>query len=232
MYFRHADVIWSEYPSLRALAAVIRGVSKTRLNVDELERLADRTRRRQQVAKESDMPEIAAWREVFSRMGAKPTQYRCAAEALLRRFRKEGELPRLHPLIDYLNHVSMAYAIPIAVFDTSRIAEGITVRPASGTEQYETFKGEIEHPGEGEVIFADAAGYAHSRRWTFRQSARSAVSQDTDSALIVVEAHHVGAEESLEAMAAEVTKGLEAIDVRLEATSSLTADQPTFEFQA
>ncbi|HEY3906880.1 MAG TPA: hypothetical protein VGM14_23450 [Streptosporangiaceae bacterium] len=29
--------------------------------------------------------------------GLKPTQYRCASESLLRRFRKEGSLPNLHP---------------------------------------------------------------------------------------------------------------------------------------
>src|SRR5256885_16661551 len=38
---------------------------------------------------ESEMPSIQAWRRGFARMGLKPTQYRCAAEALLRRLRKE-----------------------------------------------------------------------------------------------------------------------------------------------
>ena len=52
-------------------------------------------------------------------MGLKPTQYRCASESLLRRFRKEGSLPRLHPLVDLCNAVSMAYAIPVAVLDRS-----------------------------------------------------------------------------------------------------------------
>jgi indole-3-glycerol phosphate synthase len=79
---------------------------------------------------ESEMPEIAAWREAFSRMGLKPTQYRCAAEALLRRFRKERSLPSLHPLVDYMNYLSLSAAIPIAVFDRDKIAGGITVRPA------------------------------------------------------------------------------------------------------
>jgi DNA/RNA-binding domain of Phe-tRNA-synthetase-like protein len=36
-------------------------------------------------------------------MGLKPTQYRCAPEALLRRLRKEGTLPPLHPLVDLCN---------------------------------------------------------------------------------------------------------------------------------
>jgi hypothetical protein len=59
-----------------------------------------------QVASESELPEVNAWRRVFSRMGLKSTQYRCASESLLRRFRKEGNLPRIHPLIDLCNAAS------------------------------------------------------------------------------------------------------------------------------
>lgn len=66
---------------------------------------------------ESEFGQIQAWRRAFSQMGLKPTQYRCAAEALLRRLRKEHSLPRLHPLVDLCNAASAAYAIPVAVFD-------------------------------------------------------------------------------------------------------------------
>jgi DNA/RNA-binding domain of Phe-tRNA-synthetase-like protein len=60
---------------------------------------------------EGELPEIQAWRRVFSRMGLKPTQYRCASEALLRRFRKERSLPLIHPLIDLCNAVSIALSL-------------------------------------------------------------------------------------------------------------------------
>ncbi|MGH3762961.1 hypothetical protein [Actinophytocola sp.] len=40
---------------------------------------------------ESELPEIQAWRRAFGRLGLKPTQYRCASESLLRRFRKDRE---------------------------------------------------------------------------------------------------------------------------------------------
>ena len=68
-------------------------------------------------------------------MGLKPTQYRCAAESLLRRFRKEGSLPRLHPLVDLCNAVSLAFAVPVAVLDAGRIAgrSRCGTRPATRT---------------------------------------------------------------------------------------------------
>ena len=116
-------------------------------------------------------------------MGLKPTQYRCASESLLRRFRKEGSLPRLHPLVDLCNAVSLAFAIPVAALDAGRIAWPLEVRYAAGDEDYLTFGGDTEHPAAGEVIFADQAGQAHARRWTNRQSGRSAVRDATSAVL-------------------------------------------------
>ncbi len=61
-------------------------------------------------------------------MGLKPTQYRCASESLLRRFRKEGSLPQLHPLVNLCNAASLAFAIPVAVLDLAKISAGLAVR--------------------------------------------------------------------------------------------------------
>jgi DNA/RNA-binding domain of Phe-tRNA-synthetase-like protein len=145
---------------------------------------------------ESEFPEIQAWRRAFARMGLKPTQYRCAAEALLRRFRKEQNLPAIHPLVDLCNAISIAFAIPIAIFDTEEVQGDLEVRHAVGTEVYGTLSGEIETPEPGEVIFADHAGHAHARRWTNRQSGRSVVRPETRSVLIVAEAlHDIAAED-------------------------------------
>lgn len=213
MYFTHADEVWTAHPNLRALVLVAENVRNA--DVDDLESLIEMVDRRLASGAEAEMPEIAAWREVFSRMGLKPTQYRCAAEALLRRFRKDRNLPRLHPLVDYLNHASMAFAIPIAAFDCAKVADGITVRPADGSERYLTFQGDTENPPAGEIVFADREGNAHARRWTFRQSALSAVTPETDRALIVAEAHHAMATQDLAALEAELKAGLDGAGVRI-----------------
>src|SRR5260370_15536605 len=139
---------------------------------------------------EGEMPEIQAWRRAFSRMGLKPTQYRCASESLLRRFRKEGTIPRLHPLVDLCNAVSLAFAIPVAVLDVSAITGDLEVRYAAGDEDYVTFSGDVEYPAVGEVVFADAAGRAHARPWTNRPTRLLAVRAQTAATLIVAGALH------------------------------------------
>ena len=153
---------------------------------------------------ESQFPEIQAWRRAFATMGLKPTQYRCASEALLRRYRKDGSLPTIHPLIDLCNAVSLAFAVPIAVFDRERITGDLVVRQADGSEVYETSGSDIEHPEKDEVIFADDAGRAHARRWANRQSKHSAVSPATRRAFIVAEALHDDAEADIRRLTEEL----------------------------
>lgn len=204
MHFRHSNEIWREFPELVAGVVFVEGISKD-LSVDlRIEKFQTAAAARLAMSPEGEFPEIQAWRRTFARMGLKPTQYRCASEALLRRFRQEKSLPQLHPLVDLCNAISLAFAIPIAIFDVSRIADHLEVRHAQGHEAYLTFAGETEHPSVHEVIFADGGGRAHARRWTNRQSGYSAVGEGTRAVLIVAEAMHASAAEDIAKLVATI----------------------------
>lgn len=230
MYFVHSDAIWNVHPTLCALTVVAGGVRGMTHDPKRLETLTHAIEKRLESNAESEMPEIAAWRQAFSRMGLKPTQYRCASEALLRRYRKEKGMGSFHPLVDYVNYVSMAFAIPIAAYDCEKIHDGITVRPAEGRETYLTFQGEIEHPAPNETIFADPEGHAHSRRWTHRQSAMSIVSPATDRVLIVAEALHAEARRDLLSLEQELQGGLTAAGVHISSSKTLGPTERRFDF--
>jgi DNA/RNA-binding domain of Phe-tRNA-synthetase-like protein len=79
----------------------------------------------------ADTPSIAAWRRAFAQFGAKPTQYRSAPEALLRRLDKHGDIPSISTLVDIGDLVSIRYALPVAVLDRAKVADSITVRFAA-----------------------------------------------------------------------------------------------------
>lgn len=150
------------------------------------DRLADRSL--------SELPTLSAWRRVFRGFGVDPTQYRSAAEALLRRLTKQGDLPSIGTLVDLANLVSIRFALPVAVFDQRAIAGGTTVRFARGDEPWADLGASTtEHPAGGEVIFADEADRVSARRWCWRQSAASATRGDTTEILVTVEGHHGGA---------------------------------------
>jgi DNA/RNA-binding domain of Phe-tRNA-synthetase-like protein len=226
--FQHSSDIWRDFPELVPAVIAVRGIS-TDVSVDDrVATFGELAAKRLATASEGELPEIQAWRRAFSKMGLKPTQYRCASESLLRRFRKEGALPRLHPLIDLCNAVSMAYAIPVAVFDLSKIAQYVEVRYATGDETYLTFSGETEHPPAGEVIFADAEGRAHARRWTNRQSGSSAIRDTTTDVLIVAEALHETAQEDIESLTATLADELTGLWPFTATTAILSPSAPCF----
>ena len=230
MYFRHSSDIWRDYPELVPGVLFAEGITRdvsvgsrvAKFNAIAESRLANTS--------EGELPEIQAWRRAFSRMGLKPTQYRCAAESLLRRFKREKSLPQIHPLIDLCNAISLAFAIPVAVFDVSEIAEYLEVRYAAGDESYLAFSGEIEHPDAHEVIFADNAGRAHARRWTNRQSGYSAVRDTTTAILLVAEAMHGSAAADVQRLTAAVADELNAIWSVTPKTTVLSQSSPRFEF--
>ncbi len=152
------------------------------------------------------IPSIAAWRKVFSGFGVKPTQYRNAAEALLRRLTKRGDIPSINQLVDIANLVSIRYRLPVAALDQSRVCGSTMVRFAHGAETFTDLgSGRVAPPEAGEVIFVDRADVVSARRWCWRQSRESATNPETVEVLFTVEGHHPGAE-------AEVASAVEDID--------------------
>ena len=229
MYFQHANEIWRDYPELVPGVLWAEGITPDALVEARLTKFNRVAESRLANHSESELPEVQAWRRVFSRMGLKPTQYRCASESLLRRFRKEKSLPRLHPLIDLCNSISLAFAIPVAVFDAAKVTNYLEVRYAAGSELYLTFSGEIENPPAGEVIFADGAGRAHARRWTNRQSGYSAVQANTATVLIVAEAVHSSAAADIPKLTATIAEEVEAVWSAAPKTAILSKLSPRFE---
>jgi DNA/RNA-binding domain of Phe-tRNA-synthetase-like protein len=206
--FRYEPAILERYPSIVGGTLHVTGAS----NGPTPAALADAYTQEQRatIARVGDtplseLPSIAAWRRAFRAFGVDPTQYRSAAEALLRRLTKQGEIPSINTLVDIGNLVSIRHALPVAILDLASIRDGLTVRFADGDERFTDLgSGSIEAPEPGEVIFIDAAGHVAARRWCWRQSAESASSATTTDMLITVEGHHEDAREDVLAATADL----------------------------
>ena len=143
----------------------------------------------------SEITSVAAWRRTFSAFGVKPTQYRNAAESLLRRLTKQGSIPSINLLVDLANLVSLRHSLPVAVFDQHLVSGPTTVRFADGDEMFTDLgSAAVSHPEPGEVVFVDDVGLVSARRWCWRQSDQSAARTATIDALITVEGQHENAE--------------------------------------
>ncbi|MPY96138.1 MAG: hypothetical protein GEV08_24665 [Acidimicrobiia bacterium] len=201
--FRYDDDLLERFPTTRGGVVHVRGAangaSPTAL-ADELAAEQEAARHRLDGRGPADLPSIAAWRRAFSAFGVEPTKYRNAAEALLRRVVKRGDLPAINLLVDVGNLVSVRHALPVAVFDVARAPGGLVVRTATGEESFDDLGGtEATRPVPGEVVFVDEDGAVAARRWCWRQSTVHAARLGTTEALITVEAHHEGAEEDVAA---------------------------------
>jgi DNA/RNA-binding domain of Phe-tRNA-synthetase-like protein len=179
----------------------------------------------------SDLPSLAAWRRVFSRFGVAPTQYRSAAEALLRRLTKRGDIPSINLLVDLANLASIRYGLPIAVFDQTPVHGSTVVRFADGGERFTDLgSGEIGQPPPGEVIFVDDDGLVSARRWCWRQSRESAAGPATTDVLITIEGHHDGATTAVASASHDLIELLELHATPASVTSAqLSPATPRFE---
>ncbi|WP_427918199.1 B3/B4 domain-containing protein [Streptomyces sp. cg40] len=134
-------------------------------------------------------PHMAAWREVYTAFGSKPSRTRNSAEALAKRALTDAGLPRINVLVDLYNAISVAYLIPVGGEDTDRIQGGMTLQRATGDEEFVTFAGGeevVEHPDAGEVVWTDAAGVT-CRRWNWRQGPRTRLTEESTSAVFLLE---------------------------------------------
>ncbi len=207
--FAYDGAVTERYPTIRAGDIHAMGLANGPSPPGLLDQYRDEQRavsERLEATAIADLPQVAAWRRAFTRFGAKPTQHRNAAEALLRRLAKRGDIPAINALVDIGNLVSTRYAMPVAVFDRARVAGSTTVRFATGAERFTDLgSSESVRPDPGEVVFVDEDDVVHARRWCWRQGAQSATGPSTVEALIVVEGHHDTAGKETEAALADLT---------------------------
>jgi DNA/RNA-binding domain of Phe-tRNA-synthetase-like protein len=134
-----------------------------------------------------DLEHVAQWREAFRSFGAKPQRTRNSVEALLRRV-PDG-LPRVNRLTDVYNAVSVARVVPIGGEDLDRYVGSPRLVRANGDEEFDTVAaGEpvVESPEPGEVVWRDDAGVT-CRRWNWRQCRRTQLTDDTTTALFILD---------------------------------------------
>ena len=201
--FGYDKAITERYPTIRAGVVHATGLS----NGPSPPELMVEYRSEQAAAAErlalipiAEIPSVNAWRRAFTSFGVKPTQYRAAVEALLRRLDKQGDIPSINTLVDIGNLVSIRYSMPVAVFDRAGIAGPTTVRFSTGGEAFTDLgsSSDVVHPDPGEVVFIDAENVVSARRWCWRQSSQSATGPTTTEALFVVEGLHDGAAEQID----------------------------------
>lgn len=156
-------------------------------------------------------PHMAAWREVYTAFGSKPSRTRNSAEALAKRALSDAGLPRVNVLVDVYNAISVAHLIPVGGEDLDLIQGGMRLVRATGDEDFVTVAGgeeTVEYPDAGEVVWCDGVGVT-CRRWNWRQGPRTRLTEGTVSGLFLLESLAPMPVAEAEAAAAELAELLE-----------------------
>ena len=124
----------------------------------------------------------AAVRTMYKRVGLDPTKTRPSSEALLRRVRKGGELPRINSLVDVINWSSLETQLPFGLYDLDRIQGAVTLRLGREGEEYAGIRKDTVHVAGRLALIDDAGPFGNPTS----DSARTMVTPATRRALVVI----------------------------------------------
>jgi len=96
-------------------------------------------------------------RALYRRFGVDPTRYRPSSEALLRRVRRGGGLPRVNSLVDIANVVSLRLQVPVGLYDLALVEGRLEVRLGLDGESYAGI-GKETVSVDGRICVSDALG--------------------------------------------------------------------------
>ena len=133
-------------------------------------------------------PAMASWRDAYRRFGTSPRKFRPSIDALSRRLRRGGQLPRINPAVDAYNLVSVTFGVPAGAFDAAGLTHPVSIRFARPGDSF-TPLGEpsvTEEPNTGEVVYAQDSQVL-TRHWNHRDSDHTKVTGQSRSIVFILE---------------------------------------------
>lgn len=204
--------VHEKWPGYRVLAIVVDGIDQGAIvtgdDADSPLSRAEAAIRAQGVSDWTTHPHIAEWFEAFREFGAKPKRTSPSVLALLKRV--ENGLPRIDPVTDLYNSISVGHVLPIGGEDFATYSGNARLILAQGDEPFDTIdQGEPANdpPLVGEVVWRDDLGVT-CRRWNWRQCVRTRITAQTTTVLFLLEALSAMPDSELLAAGEELIAGL------------------------
>jgi DNA/RNA-binding domain of Phe-tRNA-synthetase-like protein len=183
--------IFELYPGLKLPVVVAQGLEPTAnsIRVEKLWREAweEAGLLASTYANAQSHPRVAAWREAMAATGVSGRKYPSSVESLLRRAFKGGEPPRINPLVDFYNSISLRYVVPAGGFDLALLGDALELRL---TREADTFRpldsASAERVEPKEVAYA-SGNEILTRHFVWKQSHTGLLSESTRSVFLVSE---------------------------------------------
>lgn len=132
-------------------------------------------------------PDVAGWRDVYSKMGVKPSKYRSSLEALLRRTFK-GDIWSVSNVVDCYDCVSALSLLPMGAHDTAKLRGDLVLRYGlEGEKFYPLGAGDsVIDVSPKNILYADQEKVC-CWLWNHRDTRDASLSETTKKALFLVD---------------------------------------------
>ncbi len=132
-------------------------------------------------------PRIAPWRRAFQSLGLSGVKYPSSIEALARRALSGKGLPRILPLVDLYNALSLVHQIPMGGHDLGTIIGDVRLGPTRGGEPFRAmFSEEVEMAAPGEIAYLDDVEVL-TRHWVWRQGHKDRITAETRAVFVPID---------------------------------------------
>ena len=190
MFFSIQQELFDFLPSLTIGMVVAKGVDNTHpyQEVDNLLIHAiEELKKNFTGDKAQEHPRIKPWRNAFSKLGISGSKFPSSIESMARRLLKGDPFPKINPLVDLYNSVSLRYIVPMGGHDLDTLKGNIHLRFAEGWEPFTPMGGgeKITVP-KGELVYRDDQEIL-TRNWVWRQCEKDKTTEKTRNIFIPID---------------------------------------------
>src|SRR5512139_2604932 len=149
--------------------------------------------------KAQEHPRIKPWRTAFTKLGISGSKFPSSIESMARRILKGDPFPKINPLVDLYNSVSLKFLVPMGGHDLDTLEGNIHLQFAEGWEPFTPMGGgETITVPKGELVYRDDQEVL-TRNWVWRQCEKDKATEKTEKVFIPVDVlGDVGAERAVE----------------------------------
>lgn len=191
-----------------AMLGVVRYVVDVKKSDERLLGYFDKTVKeigsRYEMSEIAEIPHIRETREAYKALGKSPSQYRNAAEAMLRRIVKGNGLYKINNVVEINNLISIRSGYSVGSYDKHALKGEIELRPAPAGERYEGIGKSNLNIENLPVLFDEEGAFGNPTS----DSKRAMIQEGKREVMSVIYAFHLEQEE-LEKWLAEYRKLLE-----------------------
>jgi len=180
--------------------------------------------------KPQDHPRIKPWRTAFSMLGISGSKFQSSIESMARRVLKGDPFPRINPLVDLYNSVSLRFFVPMGGHDLDTLEGNIHLRFAEGWEPFTPMGGgEMSVVPKGELVYCDDREVL-TRNWVWRQCEKDKATEKTKNIFIPIDVLGEVGRERADEIVLELSQLLPRYLGGTIFSSILTREKPSVEF--